>query len=210
MLIKINDLEERLLETQLQLERVSDKKLTHMLSIQKCPTDKTGLGYVPTSISNTPSTSKTIFVRPVILESPPPRMDMGKAVMEGEVPFNPQPLVKLPIRRKSPTCHHCGELGTSDQIAHIGKFSRRKNGWLLKLRCVTNVELAVISDQGVLHLSLLSIIDLRPEIVFQSFNSCRSLLKEKRLGSPRRLQEGKSPLKEHLLPVLSCKIWSDF
>jgi uncharacterized protein YifE (UPF0438 family) len=59
MLIKINDLEERLLETQLQLERVSDEKLTHMLSIQKCPTDKTGLGYVPTS--NTPSTSKTIF-----------------------------------------------------------------------------------------------------------------------------------------------------
>jgi Tfp pilus assembly protein PilO len=33
MLIKINDLEERLLETQLQLERVSDEKLTHMLSI---------------------------------------------------------------------------------------------------------------------------------------------------------------------------------
>jgi hypothetical protein len=33
MLIKINDLEERLLETQLQLERVSDEKLTRMLSI---------------------------------------------------------------------------------------------------------------------------------------------------------------------------------
>jgi len=72
MLIKINDLEERLLETQLQLERVSDEKLTHMLFIQKFPTDKTRLGYVPTSISNTPSTSKTIFVRLVIPESPPP------------------------------------------------------------------------------------------------------------------------------------------
>jgi hypothetical protein len=33
MLIKINDLEERHLETQLQLERVTDEKLTHMLSI---------------------------------------------------------------------------------------------------------------------------------------------------------------------------------
>jgi hypothetical protein len=83
MLIKINDLEERLLETQLQLERISDEKLTHMLSIQKCPTDKTGLGYVPPSISNTPSTSKIIFVKPVIPESPPPRVDKGKAVMEG-------------------------------------------------------------------------------------------------------------------------------
>jgi len=39
MLIKINDLEERLLETQLQLEIVSEEKLIHMLSIQKCPTD---------------------------------------------------------------------------------------------------------------------------------------------------------------------------
>jgi hypothetical protein len=29
------------LETQLQLERVSDEKLIHMLSIQMCPTDKT-------------------------------------------------------------------------------------------------------------------------------------------------------------------------
>jgi hypothetical protein len=110
MLIKINDLEERQLETQLQVEKVSDKKLTHMLSIQKCPTDKTELGYVPTSISDTPSTSKTIFVRPVIPESPPPRMDKGKAIMEREVPINPQPLVKLPIRRKPPTCHHCREL----------------------------------------------------------------------------------------------------
>jgi uncharacterized protein YifE (UPF0438 family) len=109
MLIKINDLEERLLETQLQLERVSNEKLTHLLSIQKCPTDKIRLGYVPTS--DTLSTSKTIFVRPVIPESPPPRMDKGKAVMEGEVPFNPQPMVKLPIRKKPPTCHHCGKLG---------------------------------------------------------------------------------------------------
>jgi hypothetical protein len=93
MLIKINDLKERLLETQLQLERVSNKKLIHMLSIQKFPTDKTRLGYVPTSISDTPSTSKTIFMRPIIPESPPPRMDKGKAVMEGEVPFNTQPLI---------------------------------------------------------------------------------------------------------------------
>jgi hypothetical protein len=109
MLIKINDLEERLLETQLQLERVSDNKLTHMLSIQKCPTEKTELGYVPTS--DTPSTSQTIFVRPFIPKSPPLRMDKGKAVVERKVPINPKPLVKLPIRRKSPTCHHCGKLG---------------------------------------------------------------------------------------------------
>jgi hypothetical protein len=89
MLIKINDLEERLHETQLQLERLSDEKLTHMLSIQKCPTDKTELGYIPPSISDTPSTSKTIFVKPVIPESPPSIMDKGKTVMDGELPVIP-------------------------------------------------------------------------------------------------------------------------
>jgi hypothetical protein len=111
MLIKINDLEERLLEKQLQPERISYEKLTHMLSIQKCPTDKTGLGYVPPSISDTPSISKTIFMKPVIPESPPPRVDKGKAVMEGEVPIILQPPAKLPIRRKPLTYHHCGKPG---------------------------------------------------------------------------------------------------
>jgi hypothetical protein len=66
----------------LQLERVSDEKLTHMLSIQKYPIDKTGLGYVPPSASNTPSTSQTIFVKPVISESPPSSVDKEKTVME--------------------------------------------------------------------------------------------------------------------------------
>jgi hypothetical protein len=35
LLLKIQDLEEKLLETQLQLERVTDEKLTHMISIKK-------------------------------------------------------------------------------------------------------------------------------------------------------------------------------
>jgi predicted nuclease with TOPRIM domain len=63
LLLKIRDLEKKLLETQLQLERVTDEKLTHMLSIQKSPTDKTGLGYVA-SPSNIPTTSRTVFVKP--------------------------------------------------------------------------------------------------------------------------------------------------
>jgi hypothetical protein len=111
MLIKINNLEERLLETQLQLERVSDKKLIHMLPIQKCPTDNTGLGSVPPSTSDIYSTSQTIFVKPVIPESPPSSVDKEKTVMDGEVPVIFQPLAKLPIRRKPLTCHHCGEPG---------------------------------------------------------------------------------------------------
>jgi hypothetical protein len=41
-----------------------------MLSIQKCPNDKTGLGYVAPS-SDIPSSSKTVFVKPPVLEPPP-------------------------------------------------------------------------------------------------------------------------------------------
>jgi hypothetical protein len=104
-----------------------------MLSIQKCPTDKTGLGYVPPT-SDTPSTSQTSFVKPAIPESPPSIVDKGKTVMDGEVPVIPQPSAKLPIRREPPTCRHCGE------PRHIRKFCGRKSGRLLKLSCVTNVE----------------------------------------------------------------------
>jgi len=43
LLLKIQDLKEKLWETQLQLKRVTDEKLTHMLSIQKSPTNKNGL-----------------------------------------------------------------------------------------------------------------------------------------------------------------------
>jgi hypothetical protein len=50
-------------------------------------------------------------VKQVIPESPPSRVDKGKIVMEREIQVIPQPLAKLPIRRKPPTCHHCGELG---------------------------------------------------------------------------------------------------
>jgi hypothetical protein len=75
---KIQELEEKLLETQLQLERVTDEKLTHMLSIQKSPTDKTGLGYVAPP-TDTPSTSRTVFVKPVVPDPPPTVENKGKA-----------------------------------------------------------------------------------------------------------------------------------
>jgi siderophore synthetase component len=77
LLRKIQELEEKLLETQLQLERVTDEKLTHMLSIQKSPTDKTGLEYVAPS-SDTHSTSRTIFVKPAVLDPPPTVENKGK------------------------------------------------------------------------------------------------------------------------------------
>jgi hypothetical protein len=106
LLHKIQELEEKLLETQLQLERNTDEKLTRMLSIQKSPTDKTGLGYVAPP-SDTPSTSRTVFVKPTVPEPPPTVEDKGKDKIDRDVPGTKKPL----SIRKSPICHHYGFSG---------------------------------------------------------------------------------------------------
>jgi len=49
LLQKIIDLEDKLMEMQLQLEKFLDNKLAKMLIKQKCSSDKAGLGYVPTT-----------------------------------------------------------------------------------------------------------------------------------------------------------------
>jgi hypothetical protein len=85
-LLKIQGLEEKLLKTQLQLERVTDEKLIHILSIQKSPTYKTGLGYVAPP-SDIPSTSRTVFVKPTVPEPPPTVEDKGMDKSNGDVPI---------------------------------------------------------------------------------------------------------------------------
>jgi hypothetical protein len=101
LLRKIQELEEKLLETQLQLDRVTDEKLTHMLSIQNSPTDKTGLRYVAPP-SDTPSTSRTIFVKPEVPDPPPTVEDKGKDKLNGDVLGTQKP----PSISRSPICHH--------------------------------------------------------------------------------------------------------
>jgi hypothetical protein len=82
LLLRIQKLKEKLLETQLQLERVTDEKLTRMLSIQKSPTEKTGLGYVAPP-TDTPSTSKTGLG--YVPEPPPIAKDKGKDKINDDV-----------------------------------------------------------------------------------------------------------------------------
>jgi hypothetical protein len=103
LMLKVQELEEKLLETQLQLERVIDEKLTRMLSIQKSPNDKIGLGYVAPS-SDVPSSSKTVFVKPTVPEPPPTVEDKKKEKVNDDVPGIHEP---HSIRRP-PICHHCG------------------------------------------------------------------------------------------------------
>jgi hypothetical protein len=106
LLLKVQELKEKQLETQLQLERVTDEKLTRMLSIQKSPTDKIGLGYVAPS-SEIPSTSQTVFVKPTVPEPPLTAEDKGKDKVNDDVPGTQKP---HSIRRP-PICHHCGLSG---------------------------------------------------------------------------------------------------
>jgi len=77
-----------------------------MLSIQKSPDDKTGLGYVASS-SNIPSSSKTVFVPPIVPELPPVIEDKQKEKVNDDVPGTQQP---HSIRRP-PIYHHCGLSG---------------------------------------------------------------------------------------------------
>jgi len=114
-----------LLETQLQLERVTDEKLTHMLSIQKSPTYKTGLGYVACS-SDIPSTSRIAFVKPTVPEPPSVGLDQGKEVTDGDISASATVTQKPPIIRRPPICHHCGLNGHIRPQCFLFKAQRSK------------------------------------------------------------------------------------
>jgi hypothetical protein len=122
LLLRIQELEEKLLETQLQLERVTDEKLTRMLSIQKSPTNKTGLGYVAPP-TDTTSISKTVFVKPAVPKPPPIAEDKGKDKINDDVPGTQKP---HSIRR-SPICHHCGLSGHVRPQCSLIKQKKRRS-----------------------------------------------------------------------------------
>jgi hypothetical protein len=107
------------------LERVTDEKLTHMLSIQKIPINKTGLGYVA-STSDISSTSKSVFVKPTVPNPPPTCMDKGKAVISGDVPAVAKAIQKPHTIRRPPICHHCGLSGHIQPQCSLLKAQRSK------------------------------------------------------------------------------------
>jgi len=109
LLQKITDLEDKLMDAQLQLEKFSNNKLAQRLTGQNCSSDKTGLGYVAIDSSNIASTSIIVFVKPSGLES---QNDKGKAIMVSCENDNTTPTKsKHSTKRSLPTCHHCGMVG---------------------------------------------------------------------------------------------------
>jgi hypothetical protein len=118
LLLKITYLEEKLLEAQLQLERITNEKITQMLSVQKCPSDKIGLEYVAFT-SEIASTSKTVFIKPIVPEPLPTCVDKGKDIIGGEVIAVVETVKKSSTKKSPPTCHHCGITVTSDQVSTV-------------------------------------------------------------------------------------------
>jgi hypothetical protein len=92
-----------------------------MLSIQKSPINRIGLGYVALA-SNIPSTSKTVFVKPTVPEPPPTVEEKRKDKIIGDV-LGTQ---KLPTIRKSPICHHCGLSGHVQPQCSLLKAQKAK------------------------------------------------------------------------------------
>jgi hypothetical protein len=92
-----------------------------MLSIQKSPTNKTGLGYVAPA-SNIPSASKTVFVKPTVSEPSPTVEEKGKDKINGDVLGTKKP----PTIRKSPICHHCRLSGHVRPQCSLLKAQREK------------------------------------------------------------------------------------
>jgi hypothetical protein len=106
LLQKISDLEDKLMDAQLQLEKFSDNKIAQMLTGQKCLFDKTGLGYVATDSPNIAYTSRIVFFKPSGSE---PQNDKGKAIVVSCENNNTTPAKsKHSTERSLPTCHHCG------------------------------------------------------------------------------------------------------
>ena len=121
-----------------QLERTSSAKLEEMLSIQKSASDRTGLGYGPSSF-NTASTSTIVFVPPasntesentdVKISLASENLDKGKSIL-GAPPKLDKKDVKnpkakkanfqKPKQKKQHLCHHCGVPVILDQIAISG------------------------------------------------------------------------------------------
>jgi len=125
LLQKITDLEDKLMDAQLQLEKFSDNKIAQMLTGQKCSSNKTGLRYVATDSSNIASTSRTAFLKPSGSE---PQNDKGKAIVVSCENDNITPAKsKHSIERSLPTCHHRGIVGHIRPNCGQLKFRRTWN-----------------------------------------------------------------------------------
>jgi hypothetical protein len=78
------------------------------------------------SSSDIPSTSKTIFVKPIIPEPPSVSLDKWYEVIGGDVLVSAKATQKPPLTRMPPICHHCGLSGHIRPQCSLLKAQRSK------------------------------------------------------------------------------------
>ena len=117
LLDKIKNLELELSVVREQTNRSASSKLDHMLSIQKSPLDKTGLGFVDSIfVSKTHSTNfvssskppKIEIVKPVEVTPPPRKIRVD---LKESKPKNPNLPKDKKHNRPLWVCHFCGKAG---------------------------------------------------------------------------------------------------
>jgi hypothetical protein len=85
-----------------------------MLKGKKHSSNKSGLGFDKSVVSNIASSSKMVFVKPEVAEPQNACKDKGKALVISCENANIKPAVPIMEHSKSrslPTCHHCGITG---------------------------------------------------------------------------------------------------
>ena len=114
LLDKVKNLEHELSDAGEQTNRTTSSKLEHMLSIQKSPLDKTGLGFEDSiTISKTHSTNFISFFEPSVSEivkpadvTPPRKVDLKESK-----PKTPNPSKDKVRDRPEWVCYFCGKSG---------------------------------------------------------------------------------------------------
>ena len=125
LLNKVKNLELELSVAREQTDRSASSKLNHMLSVQKSPSDKTGLGFVenisvsaPHSINFVPSSSS----KPLVSEAVKPSVSEAKPIEVTPLRkirvdlYKSKPKAPIPSKGKTRDkpawiCHFCGKFG---------------------------------------------------------------------------------------------------
>ena len=130
---KIENLELKLSVTREQTNRSANSKLDHMLSVQKSPLDKIGLGFIDSiSVSETYFTNfvssseppKSEIIKPIEVIPPPRKI---KVDLKESNPKNPN----LPKDKKHDrplwVCHFCGNVGHTHPNCFKLQAAKRAN-----------------------------------------------------------------------------------
>ena len=132
LLDKVKNLKLKLFVAREQTNRSASSKLEHMLSIQKSPLDKTGLGFKDSiSVSETHSTNfvssseppKSEIVKLIEVTPPPKKIRVD---LKESNPKNPLHLKDKVHDRPLWVCHFCGRLGIFAQTISSCKLQSKQ------------------------------------------------------------------------------------